>query len=67
MKAVIIRTYSIDECNDVVMAVNRDEKTFYSDRSFIAKPDFVMDHLLNTMHNSLNFKRKYNSHEIIEV
>jgi len=61
-----IRTHTIDECNELILLISCDDKTNYTEKSFEVHPDFMVDHLVLTSHNKLNFKRKYNSYEIIQ-
>lgn len=55
---------SIDECSRLISDINDDEKTDYVDESFIIGKDFEVKHLVQTQHNVLNFKRKFNQYEI---
>lgn len=55
---------SIDECSRLISDINDDEKTNYIDKSFEIGSDFEVKHLVQTQHNVLNFKRKFNQYEI---
>jgi hypothetical protein len=60
----IIITNSIDECDEAIKRINRDDKTNYTEEAFIIGSDFEVKHLVETDHNILNFKRKYNDYNI---
>lgn len=56
----------MEDCDNLIKLISRDDKTNYTEKSFQIHPNFVVDHLVKTSHNKLNFKRKYNFYEIIE-
>ncbi len=58
-----ITTYSIEECYNAITDISNDEKTKYTGKAFIIKDNFRVEHIVNTNHNKLNFKRKYNNYE----
>ena len=55
---------SIDECFRLISDINNEEKTNYIDENFEIGSDFEVKHLVQTQHNVLNFKRKFNQYEI---
>ena len=60
----IIITHSPEECYQAITDINHDDKTNYTDRLFIAGKNFEIKHMVETDHNTLNFKRTFNTYEI---
>lgn len=64
-KKYIIVSEGTDEVDELIKAINRDEKTKYLDGDCFKVKDFTVEHHVLSTHNSLNLKRKYNQYQII--
>lgn len=63
----IITTNGMDECDELIKIISRDEKTTYDDGDYFevdCSDDLEVKHKVVTSHNNLNFKRKFNQYKI---
>lgn len=63
-KKYIIVSEGVDDCERLISAINRDDKTNYVDGDCFKIKDFTVEHHVLSTHNSLNIKRKYNQYQI---
>ncbi len=68
MKNYKIISIGIEDCHRLISMISLDEKTNYIEPDcFEIGTDFQVNHIVQTSHNNLNLKRKYNFYQIEQL